>query len=37
MHMSGSSRDVVSKGSMASDSLSSEVGRLDDCDCYFGG
>ena len=37
MHLSGPSRDVVSKGSMASDSLSSEAGRADDCDFYYEG
>ena len=37
MHLSGPSRDVVSKGSTASGSLSSEAGRADDCDCYCRG
>ena len=37
MHLSGPSRDVVSKGSTASGSLSSDAGRADDCDCYCEG
>ena len=37
MHLSDPSRDTVSKGSTANGSLSSEVGRKDDCDCYCGG
>ena len=36
-HMSDPSRDTVSKGSMANDSLSSEAGRTGDCNCYYGG
>ena len=37
MHLSDPSRDTVSKGSTANGSLSSEVGRKDDCDCYCRG
>ena len=37
MHLSDPSRDTVFKGSTANGSLSSEVGRTDDCDCYYGG
>ena len=37
MHLSDPSRDVVSKGSTTSGSLSSEAGRTHDCDCYCGG
>ena len=37
MHMSDSSGDVVSKGSTASSSLSSEAVWADDCDCYYEG
>ena len=37
MHKSGSSRDVVSKGSTTRGSLSFEVGKAGDCDCYCGG
>ena len=37
MHMSGPSMDTVSKGSTENDSLSSEAGRMDACDCYCGG
>ena len=37
MHLSDLSRDTVSRGSMANDSLPSEAGRRDDCDCYCRG
>ena len=37
MHLSDPSRDTVSKGSTANDSLSSKVGRTDNFDCYCGG
>ena len=36
MHLSVPSRDMTSKGTTAKDSLSSEAGRTDDCDCYCG-
>ena len=36
MHLSDPSRDKVSKGSTANDSLSSGEGRADDCNCYCG-
>ena len=36
MHLSDPSKDTVSKGSTANDSLSSEVGRTNDCNCYCG-
>ena len=37
MHLSDPSRDMTSKGSMTNGSLSSGAGRMDDCDCYYGG
>ena len=37
MHLSDPSRDSVSKESTANASLSSEAGRMDDYDCYYGG
>ena len=37
MHMSDPSREKVSKGSTANDSLFSGAGWTDDCNCYSGG
>ena len=37
MHLSGPSRDVVSKGSTANGSLSLKAGRAENYDCYYGG
>ena len=37
MNLFDLSRDTASKGSVANDSLSSEVSRADDCDCYCEG